>query len=209
MENKKSKKKIFLVIVTIAILLVAIYFIFIYRGRTEDNKKRLTLAEQITLNDNEKEILSELVNVNDKLLNPTVAENTDTNSTDYTEIVKPKESISLKDFCIKLYEARKTTNEQGKTIYLFDMDTRGNNGETIRRYIITEDGQIISCSFVENDYNEALNEMEDTKYENGTLNLGKQFIKAIFEGITKAINEMWENATIYENVNYDNILKKI
>ncbi len=209
MENKRSKKKIFLVIVVIAILLVAVYFIFIHRGRTEDNKKQLTLAEQITLNDNEKEILSELVNVNDKLLNPTATENTDTNSTDYTEIVKPKESVSLKDFCIKLYEARKTTNEQGETLYMFDMDTKGNNGETIRRFILTKNGEMQGCSFVESDYNEALNEMEDTKYENGTLNLGKQFMQALFEGLTKTINEMWEKAIIYENVNYDNILKKI
>ncbi len=205
----KNRKKVFIVIVVIAILLVSVYFIFIHRERTENNKKELTIAEEITLNDNEKELLSELINVNDKLLNPTNTENADTNSTDYTKIVKPKESISLKDFCIKLYEARKTINEQGETLYMFDMDTKGNNGKTIRRFILTKNGEMQGCSFVESDYTETLNEMEDTKYENGTINLGKEFMQSIFEGLTKSINEMWEKATIYEDVNYDNILGKI
>ena len=204
----KNNKKMFIVISIIIILLVG-YFIFIHRGITGKNKKTLTVAEEITLNDNEKELLSELVNVNDKLLNPTVTENVDINSSNYTEVVKPKEPIKLKDFCLKLYEARKTTNEQGETLYLFDMDTKGNNGEIIRRFILTKNGEITGCSFVESDYAESLEQMENTTVENGNINLGREFVKALFEGFTKAIEETWNKATVYDNVNYNSIFSKI
>ncbi len=205
--KKKSNKKV-LIFLGIIALVVAIYFICFHRGTTEENKKTLTVAENITLNDDEKELLSELVNVNYKLLNPKQQEE-NTNTTDYTEVAKPTEPTSLKDFCIKLYEARKTTNENGETIYLFDMDTKGKNGETTRRIFITRNGEITGCTFIESDYAESLEQMEDTKFENGSINLGKDFLKVIFEGLTKTINETWEKATIYDNVNYDNILSKI
>ena len=52
-------------------------------------------------------------------------------------------------------------------------------------------------------------QMINTTVENGTINLGKEFIQAIFEGLTKSINETWEKATVYDDVNYDNILNKI
>ncbi len=206
MEKKNSKKKV-LIILGVVLLIVAIYFICFYRGTTEDNKKTLTVVEEITLNDKEKELLSELVNVNNKLLNPT--SNANSNTTDYTEVAKPTKPMPLKDFCVKLYEARKTTNEQGETIYLFDMETKGKNGETIRRIFITKNGEMTGCTFIESDYEESLEQMENTTLENGSINLGKDFVKAIFEGLTQKINEMWENATVYENVNYDNILSKI
>ena len=34
------------------------------------------------------------------------------------------------------------------------------------------------------------------------INLGKEFVKVIFEGLTKAVNETWEKATVYDDVNY-------
>lgn len=204
--EKKNSKIVFIVIGIIAII-VAIYFICFYRGTTGDNKKSLTIAEEITLNDNEKELLSELVNVNNRLLNPKPKENTTT--TDYTEIAKPTEPTSLKDFCKKIYEARKTTNESGETIYLFDMETKSQNEQTVRRIFITKNGEITGCTFVESDYAESLEQMENTTVENGSINLGKEFVKAIFEGLTKTINETWDKATVYDNVNYNNILSKI
>ena len=128
MEMYDMKKKIFIV-VGILLLIGIIYFVCFYRGTTGDNKKTLTVAEEITLNDNEKELLAELVNVNNQLLNPKQEENT--NTTDYVEVAKPTEPVALKDFCKKVYEARKTTNEQGETIYLFDMDTMGNDNKIV------------------------------------------------------------------------------
>lgn len=159
------------------------------------------------MNDNEKELLAELINVNNKLQNPETKENA--NTTDYTEIAKPAEPTSLKDFCKKIYEARKTTNEQGETIYLFDMETIGKNQETIRRIFVTKNGEIVGCTFVESDYADSLEEMENTTVNNGGINLGKDFVKVIFDGLTNSINETWEKATVYNDVNYNNIINKI
>jgi len=94
-------------------------------GTTENNEKSLTIAEEITLNDNEKELLAELINVNNKLQNPETKENANT-----------------------------TVN-------------------------------------------------------NGGINLGKDFVKVIFDGLTNSINETWEKATVYNDVNYNNIINKI
>ncbi len=203
---KKENKKI-LIFLGIIVIVIAIYFICFHRGTTEENKKTLTVAEEITLNNNEKELLSELVNVNNKLLNPTQEENT--NTTDYTKIVKPTEPTSLRDFCIKLYEARKTTNDEEETIYLFDMETKGKNEETVRRIFVTKNGELAGCTFIESDYAENLEQMDNTTVNENGITLGKEFVKVIFEGLTQKINEIWENATVYENVNYDNILSKI
>ena len=200
------KKKIFIV-VGILLLIGIIYFVCFYRGTTGDNKKTLTVAEEITLNDNEKELLAELVNVNNQLLNPKQEE--DTNTTDYVEVAKPTEPVALKDFCKKIYEARKTTNEQGETIYLFDMDTMGNDNKIVRRIFITKNGEMTGCTFVESDYAKAVEEAGNTTADSNGITLGGDFVKVIFEGITKSINEMWDKAAVYENVNYDNILSKI
>ncbi len=202
-----EKNKKVLIFLGIIVLVIAIYFICFHRGTTEENKKTLTLAEEITLNNNEKELLSELVNVNNKLLNPTQEENA--NTTDYTKIVKPREPTSLRDFCIKLYEARKTTNDEEETIYLFEMETKGKSEETVRRIFVTKNGELAGCTFIESDYAENLEQMDNTTVNENGIALGKEFVKVIFEGLTQKINEIWENATVYENVNYDNILSKI
>ena len=65
------------------------------------------------------------------------------------------------------------------------------------------------CTFVETDYAKAVEEAGNTTADSNGITLGGDFVKVIFEGITKSINEIWEKATIYENVNYDNILSKI
>lgn len=205
---KARTKKIIFIALIIVILALAIYFICFFRGTTDDNKKTLTVAEKITLNNEEKELLSELVNVNNQLLNPK-QETTNTNETNYTELVKPTEPISLKDFCKKLYEARKTTDEQGETVYLFDMDTVGSNNETVRRIIVTKNGEMTGCTFIESDYAEAVSQLGNTSFDGNSINLGGDFLKAIFEGLTQEVNAMWEQATTYENVNYNNILSKI
>lgn len=204
---EKKTKKIILSLIGILAIIAVLYFICFYRGTTENNKKSLTIAEEITLNDNEKELLAELINVNNKLQNPETKENA--NITDYTEIAKPAEPTSLKDFCKKIYEARKTTNEQGETIYLFDMETIGKNQETIRRIFVTKNGEIVGCTFVESDYADSLEQMENTTVNNGGINLGKDFVKVIFDGLTNSINETWEKATVYNDVNYNNIINKI
>ena len=46
-------------------------------------------------------------------------------------------------------------------------------------------------------------------FDGNSINLGGDFLKAIFEGLTQEVNAMWEQATTYENVNYNNILSKI
>ena len=51
--------------------------------------------------------------------------------------------------------------------------------------------------------------MENTTVNNGGINLGKDFVKVIFDGLTNSINETWEKATVYNDVNYNNIINKI
>ena len=51
-----EKNKKVLIFLGIIVLVIAIYFICFHRGTTEENKKTLTLAEEITLNNNEKEL---------------------------------------------------------------------------------------------------------------------------------------------------------
>ena len=89
------------------------------------------------------------------------------------------------------------------------MDTMGNDNKIVRRIFITKNGEMIGCTFVESDYEKAVEEAGNTTADSNGITLGGDFVKAIFEGITKSINEMWEKATVYENVNYDNILSKI
>lgn len=206
MEKKKNIRNKIFIIIGIIILGLVIYVVCIHRGTTEENKKDLTIIEKITLNDNEKELLSELVNVNDKLLHPTQSE--DTNSLDYVNAEKPTEPISLKEFCIKLYEARKTTNENGETIYIFDMDTKGNNGEVVRRKIFINNGEMI-FTFTDSEIEEVVENVGDTTISEEGINLGKDFAKAMLQGINNSANELWEKANTYNNVNYDNILKEV
>ena len=49
MEKKKSNKKIFILVVIIVLVIIVGYFIFIHRGTTEDNKKELTIVEEINV----------------------------------------------------------------------------------------------------------------------------------------------------------------
>ena len=189
-----EKNKKVLIFLGIIVLVIAIYFICFHRGTTEENKKTLTLAEEITLNNNEKELLSELVNVNNKLLNPTQEENA--NTTDYTKIVKPREPTSLRDFCIKLYEARKTTNDEEETIYLFEMETKGKSEETVRRIFVTKNGELAGCTFIESDYAENLEQMDNTTVnENGKVTLLKEGTVTI-NAISKDNNSISASHTI-------------
>ena len=203
----KKSLKIILIIVGVIAIMIAGYFICFYRKTTDDNKKDLTIEEKLTLNDNEKEILSELVNINDKLLNPEPQE--EQNTEGYLDEVKPTEPIALKDFCIKLYEARKKVNEDGEVFYLFDMETKGQDGQNARRIYVTQNGEIKSCTILESVYENALKDSENTEVEDGTINFGKDFIKALFDAVTQAINQMWDEADRYENVNYSNILSRV
>lgn len=203
----KKGIKIFIIVTTLVLLIALIYFMFIYRKTTDENKKTLTVVEEITLNGNEEEILLELINVNNRLLNPTTEQESNNNS--YIEVTKPTEATSLKNFCKTLYEARKTINEQGETIYLFDMETKSKDSdEPVRRIIVTRNGELTFCTFVESDY-ENLNDEETNIDSNGSINLGTEFTKALLQGLSNKINEMWESAITFDNVNYNNILSKI
>ena len=83
------------------------------------------------------------------------------------------------------------------------------NQEIIRRIFVTKNGEIVGCTFVESDYADSLEEMENTTVNNGGINLGKDFVKVIFDGLTNSVNETWEKATVYNDVNYNNIINKI
>ena len=65
-----------------------------------------------------------------------------------------------------------------------------------------------NTKYVDNWHIEAISRVLE-KVEDGTINFGKDFIKALFDAVTQAINQMWDEADRYENVNYSNILSRV
>lgn len=208
------KKKI-LVLIGILLLLTIISVLWFYLTTSSENNTNLTIAEEIVLTEEEKEIIFELQRLKDSLLNPEPQDNTDSEmsnsitSEDFT--MTPTESIEFSEFCKKLYEVRKFISDGGKILYLFDMDTEFKDNEVIRRIIVTQEGKLIYYTLTENDYD--INQLENSTTEttdNGlTVYFGNEFIKALYEQITKSIQNMWEKALTFENVDYDTILNKI
>lgn len=205
------KKKI-LIIIGILLLITIISGLWFYLTTSSKNHTNLTIAEEIVLTEEEKEIISELQHLKYNLLNPEPQNNTGNEmsnsitSEDFT--MTPTESIEFSKFCKKLYEARKFISDDGKILYLFDMDTEFKDKELTRRIIVSQEGKLIYFTLTEEDY--SINQIENTTIDNGlTVYWGNEFIKALYEQITKSIQNMWEKALVFENVNYDIILNTI
>ena len=203
-------KKIFIIIGIFTIAIIIFLTIFITH-KTNFTKPTVSLLDEITLNDSEKELLSVLQDIDYTLKNPKVTDDENeenTNTIDFT--ITPTEPTSLKKLINNIYEVRKYINEDGNIFFLLDVDVNAQkNNVNKRRIILTNNGVITSMTYEKDDFAE----MEDSNIEQNndslTYNLGKDFYTALFENLTNKIREIWEEAIKYDNVNYNKILNKI
>ncbi len=205
---KMKKKFIIIGIFTIAIIIFLTIFI---THKTNFIQPTVSLLDEITLNDSEKELLSVLQDIDYTLKNPKVTDDENeenTNTINFT--ITPTEPTSLKKLINNIYEVRKYINEDGNIFFLLDVDVNfQTNSVNKRRIILTYNGVITSMTYEKDDFAE----MEDSNIEQNndslTYNFGKDFYTAFFETLTNKIKEIWEEALKYDNVNYNKILNKI
>ena len=202
----KSYLKILILIFLILLICISNYFIFFRREKISENVNSLTIFEKLTFNDNEKEVFDMLGQLKEHLLkdyendeNSEINDISDLNNT----LTGP---VNLKDYCTKIYEVKKYEDYT----YIVDMDTVNKNEETIRRKIVVAKGKITLFNIYEDEV--VIEEKEELEIEEQTtngitinINVGQFFVSQI----NKKIQEIWENSTTLENVNYEKIYKLI
>lgn len=202
----KSYLKILILIFLILLICISSYFIFFRREKISENVNSLTIFEKLTFNDNEKEVFDMLGQLKEHLLkdyendeNSEINDISDLNNT----LTGP---VNLKDYCTKIYEVKKYEDYT----YIVDMDTVNKNEETIRRKIVVAKGKITLFNIYEDEV--VIEEKEELEVEEQTtngitinINVGQFFVSQI----NNKIQEIWENSTTLENVNYEKIYKLI
>ena len=202
----KSYLKILILIFLILLICISSYFIFFRREKISENVNSLTIFEKLTFNDNEKEVFDMLGQLKEHLLkdyendeNSEINDISDLNNT----LTGP---VNLKDYCTKIYEVKKYEDYT----YIVDMDTVNKNEETIRRKIVVAKGKITLFNIYEDEV--LIKEEEELEIEEQTtngitinINVGQFFVSQI----NNKIQEIWENSTTLENVNYEKIYKLI
>lgn len=202
----KSYLKILILIFLILLICISSYFIFFRREKISENVNSLTIFEKLTFNDNEKEVFDMLGQLKEHLLkdyehdeNSEINDISDLNNT----LTDP---LNLKDYCTKIYEVKKYEDYT----YIVDMDTVNKNEETIRRKIVVAKGKITLFNIYEDEV--VIEEKEELEVEEQTtngitinINVGQFFVSQI----NNKIQEIWENSTTLENVNYEKIYKLI
>lgn len=199
-----DKKKIIITITVVALIILIGVLVFMkVKNSNIENNDGLSVIEQITLNDSEKEILAMLKELDHSLQNPnerkiTYESNEDDNSMNFM----PTESMGLNDFISEIYEARKSITEDGNIIYLLDVNLKTTENMASRRMISVSNGIILAMTFDESDFSS-----NSTEANAGELSIN--FSSLVAQAITNAIKKLWDEALVFENVNYNNILKGI
>ena len=202
----KSYLKILILIFLILLICISNYFIFFRREKISENVNSLTIFEKLTFNDNEKEVFDMLGQLKEHLLKDYENdENSEINDiSDLNNTLTGR--VNLKDYCTKIYEVKKYEDYT----YIVDMDTVNKNEETIRRKIVVAKGKITLFNIYEDEV--VIEEKEELEVEEQTtngitinINVGQFFVSQI----NNKIQEIWENSTTLENVNYEKIYKLI
>ena len=142
------KKKIIIGII-VALVIAFVVGSIVYINMSGDSID-LSIADEITLNDNEKEVLEVLKQVDNYLKNPPQKEE-DTNTIDFT--ISLTEPTDFKTVFSKVYEVRKHTSEEGKVSYMLDVDMNSETEEVDTRRYITIDDDGITVYLKKNDLN--------------------------------------------------------
>ena len=197
------KKKGVVIGIIIIVVIIAIGSI-VYINMNNDSID-LSVVDEITLNDGEKEILEALKQADNYLRNP-VPKEENANSLEFT--VSVTDPTDFKTMFSKVYECRKYTSENGDVSYLFDVEMNSDTEEfSTRRYIDVNDHGV--TIFFKLEDLDTLNLENESKYEDGTYTLGKEFYKTIFEGVENQVNKVWQESATYQNVDYDKLYNKI
>ncbi len=198
------KKKIIIGII-VALVIAFVVGSIVYINMSGDSID-LSIADEITLNDNEKEVLEILKQVDNYLRNPQPKEE-DSNTIDFD--LSLTEPTDFKTIFSKVYEVRKFTSEEGKVSYMLDVEVNSDatEGLSTRRYVAANEQAIyIYPTTADLD---SLGLEEEGGYENGVLIIGKNFYEGIFKELEETVNEMWQKSATYTNVDYDKIYSKI
>lgn len=173
------KKKILIVILMLLIIVIGV-----------------VIANKVFLNNNEKEVLSVLKDLDYSLQNPK-------NTEEGTINLRPTEPITLKEYIHTISEVRKINTENGNLTFLIKA-VLAENYETI---LVVSNGELISMTI-----NDELLEIIDKNTEsndNWSDNLISIFQKSFISKTNELILEKWNNATVLDNVNFAKVLNKI
>lgn len=191
-------------ILSVCIILSIILILLYICNSVQKRGTIISGVETITFNKDEKEILLILRDLNQSLLNPV-------EKTENTWDMMPSKSIALRDFVLNIEEARKKVLEDSGTIaYLFKVDIEYNNGILKNKTLVIKDSRIILIDLTEDELNlEEKNEVKQNNDGSYSITFGKEAYIDLFNSINDSINDLWNNAESYTNINYDKILKKI
>lgn len=153
------------------------------------------LINNFLLNNNEKEILEVLKDLDNSLQNPKEKEES-------TFDFMPSEPITLKKYIDTIYEVRKINTESGNIMFLFKVKLLKENGDNYEGILAVVDGEIKGMT-IDDKTIENIN--DDVEENNFTNSLQKAFIK----GINKIITKNWDEASKINNVNFVKILNRI
>lgn len=218
-----NKKKKTIIIVSIIILLILVLISTIYllnkskkteSGTSVYENVDSNLSKTVVLSEADNELISVLKNVDIYLQNFTITEDVATQEQfmfliSIGGVEDAKTSITLKEYISNIYEARKYTDDNGKTTYLFDIELvdKANLLVNKRAIIMVSDEAIKYINLNLHDIN-FTNEI----FTKDTLNsfaLIEAFYGSYFTSICTQVSNTWEKATTFENVNYENIWNNI
>ncbi len=202
-----KKVNIMVVIILLIIIIVGVTGTIILLSNKRNDKTNLSVLDEIIFSDEEKEILEVLRKINEWLLNPETEKDEDTN----VFSLKPAESICLKDFVTEIYEVRKRVSVDDEPYYILDVDTRSKDNKTTRRFFIYSNSSVI-VGLNESDFDwsdMAEEKVEQTESGEITMSFGSSFYQAMLESFNQQIEEEWNNAEKFNQVNYNALLKAI
>lgn len=214
------KKRIFIIsgIVLIAIITLIIICV-LNNNKTNEEKSSVyentdsNLSQAVVLSESDNELISVLKNLDTYLQNIKITDEDSVNEKQMLPImimgIQDGETITLKEYISKIYEARKYTDSNGKVTYLFDVEfvDKYNLLTNKRKIIITSNEAIETANIDLSDIN-VMNELF-TEETLGNWVMIQGFYGNYFKSLCTQVSNTWEKAIQFENVHYENIWNNI
>lgn len=218
--NSKKKK---IIIISIVVILVLILTLTIYllnknkkteKGASAYENADSNLSQAIVLSESDNELISVLKNLDAYLQNIKITGEDNIDEKQMLAIaimgIQDGETITLKEYISKIYEARKYTDNNGKVTYLFDVEFVDKNNLLLnKRKIIMTSNEALESANIDLSDIDVTNELftEDGSLDSWALVQG--FYGSYFKSLCTKISNIWEEATHFEDVNYENIWNNI